>query len=136
LQRDEGGAVPPFSRPEGLCYITHSPAERKPIPPPGGGPLEKKRIAIIGASQDRKKYGNIAVRAYLQQGYEVYPVTPKSDEVEGQKAYPSVGEIPVKELYVNPGAESDELLEKAKALGLNTIVACSIKAVGLRPEEV
>jgi len=124
--------------------------------------LEKKRIAIIGASQDRNKYGNIAVRAYLKQGYEVYPVTPKSDEVEGLKAYPSIGDIPVdldaaslyvppkvgiqlldeiadkqvKELFVNPGAESDELLEKAKALGLNTIVACSIMAVGLRPEEV
>jgi len=124
--------------------------------------LDKKRIAIIGASQDRKKYGNIAVRAYVKQGYEVYPVTPKADEVEGLKAYPSIRDIPVdldaaslyvppkvgiqlldeiaerevKELFVNPGAESDELLEKARALGLNAIVACSIMAVGMRPEEV
>ena len=124
--------------------------------------MDKKRIAIIGASQDRKKYGNIAVRAYVKQGYEVYPVTPKADEVEGLKAYPSIRDIPVdldaaslyvppkvgiqlldeiaerevKELFVNPGAESDELLEKARALGLNAIVACSIMAVGMRPEEV
>jgi len=40
------------------------------------------------------------------------------------------------EIYLNPGAESDELVEKARDLGLSPILACSILAVGLRPEEV
>lgn len=123
---------------------------------------KKKSIAIIGASTNREKFGNKAVRAYAMQGYTVYPVTPKADEVEGHKAYPSIRDIPgdvdivslyvpaavgvrllpdiaekkAKEVFVNPGAESDELMEKAKALGLNAMNACSILAVGLTPEEV
>ncbi len=123
---------------------------------------EKQSIAIVGASTKRKKYGNMAVRAYAKQGFTVYPVTPNADEVEGHKAYRTIADIPgdvdivslyvpavvgvkllqqiadkkVKEIFVNPGAESDELMEKAKALGLNAMVVCSILAVGMRPEEV
>ena len=123
---------------------------------------KRKSIAIIGASANREKYSNKAVRAYRKQGFEVYPVTPRAEEVEGLKAYRSIGEIPgeveiaslyvparvgvqllqeiadkgVEELFVNPGAESAELMEKAKALGLNAINACSILAIGMTPEEV
>ncbi|RPJ45261.1 MAG: CoA-binding protein [Candidatus Latescibacterota bacterium] len=119
-------------------------------------------IAIIGASTNRDKFGNKAVRAYVKQGYTVYPVTPSADEVEGLKAYKSIRDIPgevelaslyvpppvglkvlgeiaekkVREVYVNPGAESDELIEKARELGLRAIVACSILAIGMTPEEV
>ncbi|MCX7600232.1 MAG: CoA-binding protein, partial [Armatimonadetes bacterium] len=39
------------------------------------------------------------------------------------------------ELYVNPGAESPELLEKARALGLEPILACSILAIGESPSD-
>ena len=42
-----------------------------------------KTIAIIGASADRAKFGNKAVRAFLQQGYTVYPVNPKETRIEG-----------------------------------------------------
>ena len=117
---------------------------------------------MVGASKDRNKYGNKAVRAYLRQGYEVYPVHPREPEVEGLKAYRSVSDIPAaldrvtvylppeaglrvveeiamkgtRELFINPGAESEELLEKARSLGLNPILACSIRDVGLSPEEV
>ena len=38
-----------------------------------------------------------------------------------------------KELYVNPGAESDELIARAEALGLEPILACSIVDIGERP---
>ena len=42
----------------------------------------------------------------------------------------------VKELYLNPGTESDELVEKANKLGLKPILACSILAVGLKPDDI
>ena len=100
------------------------------------------------------------MRAYLQNGFRVYPVNPKEETIEGLKAYKSILDIEekvdratlyvppevglrvieeiakkdVKELYVNPGAESDELVDKARKLGLNPILACSILAVGLDPE--
>jgi len=121
-----------------------------------------KAIAIIGASSNREKFGNKAVRAYLTQGYVVYPVHPKEASIEGQRAYPTVLDIPdavevasfyvppkvglavieqvaqkgIRTVYLNPGAESDELIHKAEALGITPIVACSILAVGMSPKEL
>jgi predicted CoA-binding protein len=123
---------------------------------------ERKTIAIIGASTDRNKFGNKAVRAYMQIGYDVYPVNPKETMIEGVKAYPSVLEIPVeldmvslylppavgfkvlsdiakkgcKELWLNPGSESEELIERATELKLNAICACSIVALGMNPDKL
>ena len=51
-------------------------------------------IAILGASADRSKFGNKAVRAFLARGFTVYPVNPKGGEVEGLPAYRSLAEIP------------------------------------------
>jgi predicted CoA-binding protein len=116
-------------------------------------------VAVIGASNARGKYGNRAVRAYLRQGWTVYPVNPNEPEVEGLRTFARVTDIPgpvdraslyvpasvgvtlldgikekaIPELFVNPGAESDELLDKAERLGLNTIQACSIVDIGERP---
>lgn len=118
-----------------------------------------KTIAIIGASNDRQKYGNKAVRAFLQQGYTVFPVNPKEATVEGLAAFKSILDVPVRpqlvsvylppavllnvlpdiaargcdELWLNPGTESDEILAEAERLGLNAIQACSIVAVGVSP---
>ena len=116
-------------------------------------------VAIIGASTDRSKFGNKAVRAFLQQGYTVYPVNPKESEIEGLASYPTIGDVPVRpskvsvylpppvvlkllpaiaakgcdELWLNPGTASDEVLAAAESLGLNVIQACSIVAVGMSP---
>ncbi len=116
-------------------------------------------VAIIGASSAPGKYGNKAVRAYLRQGWTVYPVHPTESTIEGLRVYPSIAAIPgpvdraslylpphvgigvlegikakgVKELYVNPGAESDELFAEAERLGLEPIFACSIVEIGERP---
>ena len=121
-----------------------------------------KTIAIIGASADRAKFGNKAVRAFLRQGYTVYPVNPKEAEIEGLPAFKSIVEVPVRpnlvsvylpppvllkvlpdiaaigcdELWLNPGTESDEVLALAERLKLNVIQACSIVGVGLSPDEV
>jgi|ERR1017187_10487701 predicted CoA-binding protein len=121
-----------------------------------------KTIAIIGASADRAKFGNKAVRAFLRQGYTVYPVNPKEAEIEGLPAFKSIGEVPVRpnlvsvylpppvllkvlpaiaargcdELWLNPGTESDEVLTLAEKLGLNVVQACSIVGVGVSPAEL
>src|SRR5688500_11199689 len=116
-------------------------------------------VAVLGASRDRRKFGNKAVRAYLASGFTVFPVNPHETAIEGLKAYPTLDAVdaPVdfvslyvppaiglkllpaiaakqpKELWLNPGAESDELLEAAADLHLRPIVACSIVALGLSP---
>jgi predicted CoA-binding protein len=117
-------------------------------------------VAVIGASDDRSKYGNKAVRAFRDQGWEVYPVHPTLTEVEGIGAFPNLDSIPVPrldrvsfyvppriglelidavarrpvgEVWLNPGSESPELVERARALGLNVIQACSILEIGGQP---
>ena len=51
-------------------------------------------VAVIGASTDRAKFGNKAVRAFLNHGDQVVPINPKEDEIEGLPAYPSVRDVP------------------------------------------
>jgi len=53
-----------------------------------------KVVAVIGASNDRSKFGNRAVRAYRLQGHTVIPINPHEREVEGLKAYKSVLDVP------------------------------------------
>lgn len=125
--------------------------------------MSKPTAAIIGASSDRSKYGNKSVRAHLAQGYEVFPINPKGGEIEGLIAFTSIADVPVenldrvslyvppaiglslmeeiaekgcKELWLNPGSESEELAEKARSLGLEPITACSIVDVGMSPSEL
>ena len=60
--------------------------------------MSRPTVAIVGASTDRRKYGNKAVRAFAAQGYEVFPIHPTAAEIEGHKAYPSVLDLPVPRL--------------------------------------
>ena len=53
-----------------------------------------RTVAIIGASPDRSKFGNKALRAWRQQGYRVIPINPHASEVEGEPAYGSVLDVP------------------------------------------
>ena len=118
-----------------------------------------KVVAVIGASSDRGKFGNKALRAFRAEGYTVVPVNPNEGEVEGLKTYPSVMDVPhpidmatvyvppeigmtllpgfeekqIPEIWINPGAESDELLAEARRRKLNIIAACSIVGIGRSP---
>src|SRR3954471_24569273 len=107
-----------------------------------------KVVAVIGASNDRSKFGNRAVRAYVQRGYTVIPINPHESEVEGLKAYKSILDVPgpidmasfyvppdvgqrvidevakkgVAEVWLNPGSESDGLIRHAQALHIEPII--------------
>lgn len=118
-----------------------------------------KTVAIIGASSDRNKYGNKALRAFAHQGHTVYAINPNEHEIEGHKTYASVLDVPgpidmatvyvqpeigvrvmddlakkqIGEVWLNPGADDDAVVERAQELGLKTIQACSIIGIGERP---
>ncbi len=116
-------------------------------------------VAVIGASADRRKFGNKALRAFREQGYQVVPIHPTAAEVEGEKAYASVLDYPyhideatvylhadtglpvldeiakkgIPVVWLNPGADEPQVVGRARALGLDTRVACSILAIGDSP---
>jgi predicted CoA-binding protein len=118
-----------------------------------------KTVAIIGASSNRSKFGNRALRAFERQGFAVLAINPNEREVEGHKTYASVLDVPgtidmatvyvqpdagvkvmeqlaqkgVPEVWLNPGADAPAVVSRARELGLNTIQACSIIAIGESP---
>ncbi len=120
-----------------------------------------KRVAVVGASRDRAKFGNKAVRAFASAGHTVFPVTPNATEVEGLRAYRSVLEVEgpldmvtvyvpptvvlqlldefaakqIPEIWLNPGADTDDVLAEARRRKLPVIAACSIMGIGRRPSE-
>ncbi len=118
-----------------------------------------RRVAVIGASSDRRKFGNRALRAFLRQGYDVVPINPNEPTVEGLRTYPTVLDVPdaidmatfyvppqiglvvidqvadkgIQEVWLNPGSESPEIIARARARGIEPIQACSVLAVGEVP---
>ena len=120
-----------------------------------------RRVVIIGASADRRKFGNKAVRAYLRSGWEVLPVNPRGGHIEdvpvltratdaprpvdrvllylppetGMTVLAEIAALAPAEFIVNPGAESAALLAEAERLGLDPLQACGIIEVGRSPAE-
>lgn len=118
-------------------------------------------IAVLGASNDRGKFGNKCVRAYASRGWTVYPVNLKGEDVEGHKGYAKLADVPgeldrisvylhpaigigqleqiaakdAKEVWWNPGAADSELLAKASELGIRSVPGCSIVDIGLSPSQ-
>jgi uncharacterized protein len=116
-------------------------------------------IAVIGASTDRRKFGNKALRAFRAQGYTVVPIHPREAVVEGERAYANVLDYPgaideatvyvppavgltvlpeiarkgIRTVWLNPGADSAEVVKRARELGLTPILACSVMAIGDTP---
>lgn len=120
-----------------------------------------KTVAVVGASANRRKFGNKALRAFQSEGYRVVPINPNESEVEGLKTYPSVLDVPepidiatvyvqpdvtlrlldefarkgIPEVWVNPGAEDDTVMADARRRGLKVFFACSIIGIGRNPSE-
>ena len=118
-----------------------------------------KTVAVIGASADRAKFGNKALRAFEAQGYRVLAINPNEREVEGHQTFASVIDVAepidmatvyvppdigvrvmddlakkgIPEVWLNPGADDDAVVARARELGLKTIVACSIIGIGDSP---
>ena len=118
-----------------------------------------KTVAVVGASSNRQKFGNKAVRAFEHRGYTVIPINPNEGEVEGHRTYATVLDYPghidlatvyvpaaagivvmddlarkgVAEIWLNPGADEGPVVARARAHGLNVIQACSIIGIGETP---
>ena len=122
--------------------------------------LAGSTYAVVGASNDRWKYGNKVLRCYLQNGRRAIPVNPRSDVVEGIAAVPDLASLPepvhgasiitqpevteqvveeaakagITRLWMQPGAESDRAIGRARELGLSVIAGgpCVLVVLGFR----
>ncbi len=106
------------------------------------------RIAVIGATKDRQKYGSVILEFLLERGYDAIPVNPKEENIQGIRCYGAISDIPgtidivniiipperalsilddcskkqIKTVWLQPGSESDEARVKCKKLELNCIM--------------
>ncbi len=121
-----------------------------------------RTIAILGASAQRSRFSNKAVRAYLAAGWTVYPIHPRESEVEGLLVAKTIADLDVKqfdrvafylspplglpaldqlvgvqvgEVWLNPGTVSEEVLAKAASMGLNVVQSCAILDLGVTPSQ-
>lgn len=120
-----------------------------------------KTVAVVGASNDRHKYGNKCVRAYGSAGWRVLPVNPRGGEIEGLEVYPDLGALPqapdlisvylpprhtgalleeiaaagAGETIFNPGSADADVISRAAELGIPARQACSIVDIGLSPAQ-
>ncbi len=120
--------------------------------------LAGKSFAVVGASRDPSKYGNKVLRVYQRHHRKVYPVNPHTEEVEGLNCYPDLKSLPekvdgvsiitppsvtehvvdeaaelgIQNIWMQPGAESEEAIQRAEKAGMNVIAGgpCLLVVLG------
>lgn len=120
--------------------------------------LQAKRFGVVGASTDRTKYGNRVLRCYQEKGLSAVPVNPKEREVEGVPCFADVAELPddvtsisvitppavteqvveaaiekgIKNIWMQPGAESQKAVDRCLEAGINVIAdgSCILVVLG------
>jgi len=119
--------------------------------------FQSKAFAIVGAAKNRDKYGNKVLRCFMQHGLEVYPLNPRAAETEGLACFASVQDLPdkvqsfsvitpppvteqvvreaiargIKNIWMQPGAESPAAIADCRAAGINCIADGSCVLVHL-----
>jgi predicted CoA-binding protein len=120
--------------------------------------FKNKNIAIVGVSEDPEKYGHKIFSDLKSSGYKIYGVNLKGGEVMGNKIYTHLKELPikpdlviiivppqvtekiiddckelgVKQIWMQPGSESEEAIEKARRYGIGVISnACFMRSQGV-----
>ncbi len=109
--------------------------------------IQGKRIAIVGVSRSGKKFGNTIYAELKARGYQVSIVHPKAQEIDGEPCFPNLaalrgkidgvvicvspdqaGEVlreavqaGVKNIWLQQGAQSPEVLAQARQLGVNPV---------------
>lgn len=83
-----------------------------------------RKIAVAGVSRNPKKFGYVIFSELVKKGFELFPVNPNTDEIDGVKCYRQVTELPseVKSLLIaTPKSETDNALRGAINKGIPNI---------------
>ncbi|MBP2639502.1 MAG: CoA-binding domain protein [Firmicutes bacterium] len=109
--------------------------------------LKLKTWAVVGATDNQEKFGYKIFRCMKAAGYEVYPVNPGVEEVMGEHCYPTLADLPVRpeavdlvvnrrvgvkvveqcaelgieNIWMQPGANAENVVALAKEKGLKVI---------------
>ena len=122
--------------------------------------LAAKAFGVAGASSNRDKYGNKVLRCYQLNNRKVVPINPRAETIEGIPCVADVASLPdevtslsvitppkiteevvaaaiargIKNIWMQPGAESPAAVAACKAAGINVIAdgSCLLVVLGYR----
>jgi len=91
--------------------------------------LAQRSLAVVGVSRGGKKFGNMAYRELKTKGYQLFPVHPEAEVLEGDRCYPSLSALPEQAspeatarvggvLVIVPPAETERVVRDAAAAGI------------------
>lgn len=109
--------------------------------------LNKKTWAVVGVTDKKEKFGYKIFKKLIEHGYEAYGINPKYDFIDGEKIYPALKSVPkkvdvvdvvvppkvtlnlldeihelgIENVWFQPGTYDEEVVEKAKKLGLKMV---------------
>ena len=115
-------------------------------------------FAVVGATPKREKYGYKIFKSLREAGYKVYAVNPNHKEIEGERCYASLSELPekpdvvdivvppavteqivreahrlgIKKIWMQPGAESEEAIKFCEEHGISVIHGLCVMLESLR----
>jgi uncharacterized protein len=86
--------------------------------------ISSQRIALAGASRSPNKFGNAAYKELKGRGYEVFLIHPEAKEIDGAPCYPNLAALPGKVdgmLISVPPTQSEQILREAAAAGVRNV---------------
>ncbi|MDH3267692.1 MAG: CoA-binding protein [Ignavibacteria bacterium] len=86
--------------------------------------LAQKKVAVVGVSRKKTKFGNAIYKELKQKNYQVYPINPNMDAFEGNTCYPDLLSLPEKvdAVVINvPPVQTEKVVREAKEAGINKV---------------
>ncbi len=86
--------------------------------------LEPRKMAIAGVSRDPKKFGYTVFKELKSKGYQVYPINPNVDQVNGEPCFHAVSALPLDVrnlLIITPKTQTMQVVKEALEKGIDNI---------------
>jgi len=86
--------------------------------------ISQQTLAVVGVSRGGQKFGNMAYRELKAKGYNLYPIHPTAEMLEGDRAYADFKSLPEKVggvLVIVPPAQTEKVVREAAAAGIRRV---------------
>jgi predicted CoA-binding protein len=86
--------------------------------------VSQRKLAVVGVSRKKMKFGNLAFRELKRKGYKLFPVHPHAEQLEGERCYASLAALPEPVegvLVIVPPAQAEQVVRAAAAAGIRRV---------------
>jgi len=86
--------------------------------------VSQRKLAVVGVSRKKMKFGNLAFRELKRKGYKLFPVHPHAEQLEGERCSASLAALPEPVeglLVIVPPAQAEQVVRAAAAAGIRRV---------------